>query len=144
MINMGSTLTTEAWSFEDKGNEDWNHAWGSAPGNLIARYVLGVRPLKPGFSEVLIQPRLGKTLQFAKGVVPTIRGPIELSMRQHEREMDVSLQIPAGINATVLLPTTSTAVTLDGKTISGSRSNQWLVLKNITGSHNLRATGMVP
>ncbi|MGZ4961484.1 MAG: alpha-L-rhamnosidase-related protein [Limisphaerales bacterium] len=140
MMNAGSTLTTEAWSFEDKANQDWNHAWGSAPGNLTTRYVLGVRPLKPGFSEVIIQPRLGTTLQFVKGTVPTIRGAIELSVQIHDGDMDLSLQIPATITATVMLPTTNKAIILDGKTVSGSRSNQWLVLKNVSaGSHEIRA-----
>lgn len=141
MMQMGSTLTTEAWSFDDKGNEDWNHAWGSAPGNLIARYVLGVRPLKPGFSEVLIQPRLGKALQFVTGVVPTIRGPIELAVQQHDDAIDLSLKLPPNVRATVLLPSSKNALVLDGKTISGSRSNHWLVLKNIgAGTHHVRAS----
>ena len=67
MMNAGSTLTTEAWSFADKANQDWNHAWGSAPGNLTARYVLGVRPLKPGFSEVIIQPKAWHDVAICEG-----------------------------------------------------------------------------
>jgi len=143
MMNVGSTLTTEAWSFEDKGNEDWNHAWGAAPGNLIARYVLGVRPLKPGYSEVVVQPRLGNTLGYVKGMVPTIRGPIELGARRHGGDMDLLMQIPGNVIATVVLPTTNRVAIVDGQSVSGSRSNQWLVLKNISaGPHDIRVTGV--
>ena len=76
MLNDGSTLTTEAWSFGAKGNQDWNHAWGSAPGNIIPRYVLGVRPITAGYGYILIQPQLGQALSHVKGIVPTIRGPV--------------------------------------------------------------------
>ncbi|MGA9877043.1 MAG: alpha-L-rhamnosidase C-terminal domain-containing protein, partial [Solirubrobacteraceae bacterium] len=80
MINSGSTITDEAWSTADKSNEDWNHAWGAAPGNLIPRYVLGLRPLAAGYGQVLIQPQLGTTLSFVQGTVPTIRGPVTISV----------------------------------------------------------------
>lgn len=140
MMKMGSTLTTEAWSFEDKGNEDWNHAWGSAPGNLIVRYVLGVRPLKPGFSKVLIMPRLGTSLQFVKGTVPTVRGPIELNVQKHDGKMEMSVKIPPTVTAIVMLLTPDTTVVLDGKTVSGDRANQWLMLMDVrAGSHDIRA-----
>lgn len=39
MIDQGSTITMEAWSLKAKGNQDWNHAWGAAPANLLPRYL---------------------------------------------------------------------------------------------------------
>lgn len=38
MIGQGATMTMEAWSLEAKPNQDWNHAWGTAPLNIIARF----------------------------------------------------------------------------------------------------------
>ena len=35
MIRVGSTITLEAWDNKYKPNQDWNHAWGAAPANLI-------------------------------------------------------------------------------------------------------------
>ena len=38
MVDQGATMTMEAWSIAVKPNQDWNHAWGAAPLNIIARY----------------------------------------------------------------------------------------------------------
>lgn len=77
MIDQGSTITMEAWSLNAKPNQDWNHAWGTAALNVLVRYVLGVRPTKPGFVEYENTPFLGP-LQFVEGVVPTVLGPIRV------------------------------------------------------------------
>ncbi|MCC7499360.1 MAG: hypothetical protein IT160_17385 [Bryobacterales bacterium] len=99
MIFDGSTITTEAWSLADKPNIDWNHAWGAAAGNLIARYVLGLKPLEPGFGKVEIRPQLG-SLQWAEGTIPTIRGPV--SIRVEGSKIDVEL--PGNMTARIVPP----------------------------------------
>jgi hypothetical protein len=75
MMRQGSTVSMEAWSLKAKPNQDWNHAWGTPPLNIIVRYVLGVKPLKPGFAEYEVKPRKGY-LKKVSGVVPTVKGPI--------------------------------------------------------------------
>ena len=77
MIDFGSTISMEAWSLKEKPNLDLNHAWGAVPLNIIARYVLGVTPLEPGFKKISIRPRLGG-LKHVKGIVPTIAGPVTI------------------------------------------------------------------
>ena len=79
MMAQGATITTEAWSLAAKPNQDWNHAWGTAPLNVIARHVLGVRPTSPGFRTYALEPHCG-SLEGA-GVVPTVRGPIAVGNR---------------------------------------------------------------
>ena len=74
MMAQGSTITMEAWSLKAKPNQDWNHAWATAPLNIIARYVLGVRPLKPGFAGGTAKPQTGGLA--VRGVVPTVRGKV--------------------------------------------------------------------
>ena len=59
MIRMGSTITTEAWDNVFKPNLDWNHAWGAAASNIIARQLMGIQPLTPGFSSISIKPQPG-------------------------------------------------------------------------------------
>jgi alpha-L-rhamnosidase len=139
MINMGSTLTTEAWNFGDKTNMDWNHPWGAAPGNLISRYVLGVRPLTPGYGQILIQPQLGSTLSYVRGTVPTIRGPVTIQATRTASSFSLVADIPGNVMATVLLPATETTnviVRLDGDIISGTPTNNWLAIRNIgSGKH---------
>lgn len=38
MLKQGATMTMEAWNQKAKPNQDWNHAWGTAPLNIIARF----------------------------------------------------------------------------------------------------------
>ncbi len=146
MINIGSTLTDEAWSTADKSNEDWNHAWGSAPGSLIPRYVLGLCPLAPGCGQILIQPHLGTTLSFVQGTIPTIRGPVSILASNVPGQFQLLLNIPGNVTATVMLPATNAAAILDGAVISGtlstdSLSNSWLTITNIgSGQHALWAS----
>ena len=139
MIAIGSTISTEAWSFDDKPNMDWNHAWGAAPGNIIQRFVLGLQPLTPGFGQILIQPHLGDRLTCAQGVVPTIRGPVSISASNAPGNFRLLLNIPGNVVATVMIPALGAAnptILLDGKIFSGTVSNNWLIVKNVgAGRH---------
>lgn len=141
MIHMGSTLTTEAWNFADKKNMDWNHAWGAAPANLIARFVLGVRPITPGYGQILIQPELGSVLSYAEGTVPTIRGPVFIKATNEPRLFKVVVNIPGNVTATVVVPVSggaSAGVAVDGKIVSGTISGGLLTLTNIgSGWHTI-------
>jgi len=139
MINSGSTITGEAWSLGNKGNEDWNHAWGAAAGNIIPRYVLGLRPLTAGFGQVLIQPQLGRTLSFVQATIPTIRGPVFIQASNAPGQFQLLLNIPGNVTATVMLPTlgaTDPAALLDGNLVNGTVSNNWLTVTNVgSGQH---------
>jgi Bacterial alpha-L-rhamnosidase 6 hairpin glycosidase domain/Bacterial alpha-L-rhamnosidase C-terminal domain len=139
MINIGSTLTDEAWSLPDKSNEDWNHAWGSAAGNLIANYVLGLRPMSPGFGQILIQPQLGQTLSYVQGVVPTIRGPVSISVSNAPGQFQLLANIPGNVTATVMLPAFGAAnpvALVDGELVPATLSNNWLSVTGIgSGQH---------
>ncbi len=140
MINIGSTLTTEAWNFSDKPNMDWNHPWGAAPGNIIARYVLGVRPITAGYGQIVIQPQLGKTLSYANETIPTIRGPVSVLVTNTPRQFHLSINIPGNVTATVILPVPDAAnpvAMVDGQIVSGIVSNGWLTITNIgSGQHS--------
>lgn len=99
MIQIGSTMTLEAWDVKYKPNLTWNHAWGAAPANIISRYMLGVRPLKPGFEKILIAPQPG-SLEEIYGRVPTMKGPVVVNYQLGVLEVE----IPEGTTARVLIP----------------------------------------
>lgn len=77
MMKQGSTITMEAWNSTVKPNQDWNHAWGTAPLNIIARYVLGVTPATPGFGKVRIRPQSGRMANVS-GIVPIPGGQVKV------------------------------------------------------------------
>lgn len=81
MIRHGGTMTWEAWDIKYKPNLDWNHAWGSAPLNMITRYLWGIRPAKAGFASVVIEPQLGE-LEFSTIRVPTKRGVVRAEYKR--------------------------------------------------------------
>ena len=55
------------------------HAWGASPIYIIGKYLLGVRPMKPGYAEYEVCPRLCG-LKKMEGVVPTPWGVISVKM----------------------------------------------------------------
>ena len=76
MIRGGSTMTWEAWDPKFKPNLTWNHAWGAAPANIIARYLVGVAPIGAGYEKISIAPQPG-TLASFDAKIPTARGPVK-------------------------------------------------------------------
>jgi len=93
---LGSTMTLEAWDAEYKPNLDWNHAWGTAPLNIIVRRLLGVRPSAPGFRRAIVDPQPGP-LEWARARVPTPHGPIEIEVTGGESPQIVHWSFPPGI-----------------------------------------------
>ena len=77
MMREGSTITMESWGEEDKPFQDWSHPWGSAPANIIPRFVVGIRPTAPGFSRFVVKPSPAapKCFTFRQ---PTPWGSIEI------------------------------------------------------------------
>ena len=138
MVESGTTITWEAWDQRYKPNQDWNHAWGAAPANLLPRFVLGVQSSSPGWMEAEIAPHPGE-LKFASGIVPTPRGPIRLAWKRSPR-FTLSAVLPPGLKAEVRLPASdsSNAVWMDGHPTRAHREGLWWVLdREITGTVSL-------
>jgi hypothetical protein len=142
MVESGTTITWEAWDQRYKPNQDWNHAWGAAPANILPRYALGVRPLEPGFARALIQPQPG-SLKWIKGKVPTIRGPIEVDMQRSESSVTLAVKLPANMEGRVELgldyvgsQVADLAVAVNGTRTSAASEDGRLVFDAVTsGSH---------
>ncbi len=135
MVESGTTITWEAWDQKYKPNQDWNHAWGAAPANLLPRFVLGVRPATPGWSRALVRPVPGG-LTRAAGRVPTPRGPIDVRWTR-EKALRMDLRLPAGTGAQVELPTTSGATTvfLDGRRVESTLvDGYWRLAEPVAGN----------
>ena len=103
MIRVGASMTTEAWDEYYKPNLTWNHAWGSAPANIIPRRLMGVEPLEPGFGKMRIKPQPAH-LARARLKLPTIRGIVVCDWERTTDGFLFSLRIPANTSAEVWLP----------------------------------------
>ena len=135
MVESGTTITWEAWDQRYKPNQDWNHAWGAAPANLLPRFVLGAQPLAPGWRRALIRPNPGN-LTTAEGKIPTPRGPILVSWK-NKGTFKLSFALPKGVTAQVKLPAAgnSTGVFIGGQPAEANRSGAWWMLeKDVSGT----------
>lgn len=144
MVESGTTITWEAWDMKYKPNQDWNHAWGAAPANLLPRYVLGVQPTAAGWKTASIRPMTG-SLTSAKGSVPTAKGTIEIQWTKPESDaggvvFQLSAELPDGILASVDVPEAddSATVWVNGRQVAAKRDGPRLKLdQTVRGKVNI-------
>ncbi len=141
MLKVGSTMALEAWDWKYKNNLDWNHAWGAAPANIIPRFLMGIRPLEPGFAKILIQPKPGK-LRHAKIRMPTIRGTVWAEFENNPgKEFALTIDLPANTSGLIRLPRLNkaqTTVLVNGKEKRGVIENGSISLEVGSGQHRLK------
>ncbi len=138
MVESGTTITWEAWDQKYKPNQDWNHAWGAAPANLLPRYVLGVKPIEPGWKRALIRPGTGN-LTAAEGRIPTPRGPLLVKWR-NEGAFRISVKLPEGVMAKVELPASASSrgVFSGGRQVKARREGaRWVLDEDVSGTVSL-------
>jgi len=107
MMAQGATITPEFWdlTMAERGRvPDMNHAWSTAPLNMISRHVLGVTPSVPGFASVRIAPRPG-SLKRVSARVPTPRGTVEESLTFVGGDVRGTVRLPAGMTGTFVWKT---------------------------------------
>lgn len=135
MVESGATISWEAWDLKYKPNQDWNHAWGAAPANLLPRFVLGAEAAAPGWSEILIRPD-PSGLTHASGKIPTPRGAVLVEWRQ-AATFTLSVTLPADTRARLELPATagSTGVFVNQQSVLATRAGaRWIVTAPVTGT----------
>lgn len=80
------------------------HGWGSVPLYEFTAEILGVKPGKPGYRQLRIEPKIGP-LTWAKGKVATPVGLVEVEwMRTDEGEFELLIHAPDNIPVDVHLP----------------------------------------
>ncbi len=137
MIRVGSTISLEAWDNKYKPNQDWNHAWGAAPANLIPRKLMGIEPLEPGFRKIRIRPQPA-SLRHAEIAVPTIRGDVKVSFDNVPGEkFTLRVSIPANSVAEVWVPIVSKKYvpTLNGTAQKGVVDGNFAKMEIGSGTH---------
>lgn len=139
MIRVGSTISLEAWDNKYKPNQDWNHAWGSAPANIIPRKLMGIEPLSPAFETFRIKPQ-PSTLEEASIKMPTIRGEIQVAFTSNPDNFVLSATIPANTQADIYLPVKGKvkSVTINGDKVTKLKQADGYVILEKIGSGNYR------
>lgn len=133
MIRVGSTISLEAWDNKYKPNQDWNHAWGAAPANLIPRKLMGIEPVGPGFEKIRIKPQPG-SLEKAEITHPTIRGEVEAAfINEPGASFRLHISLPANTTAEVYLPYygKNQKVTHNGQVVSYRQAGSFAVVDGV-------------
>jgi len=134
MVESGTTITWEAWDQKYKPNQDWTHAWGAAPANLLPRFVLGAQPLAPGWKQALVEPHPG-SLASAAGKIPTPIGPVLMDWRNN-KTFTISLELPKKMTARVELPAAekTTGVFSGDRQVAARRTDtRWILDAPVSG-----------
>lgn len=137
MIAKGGTITWEAWNEKVKENLDWNHAWGTAPANIIARRIFGIRPLEAGFAKAIIQPQFNN-LDSGKIIHPTIKGDIEVQFTNSSIKNTMELNLP--VAAKIILPVIkkrNKTITLNNKSITPTIDKKHFILELQEGEYSI-------
>jgi hypothetical protein len=138
MVESGATITWEAWDQRYKPNQDWTHAWGAAPANLLSRFVLGAQPMAPGWRRVIVRPHPGG-LAFAEGKIPTPRGPVIVQWKQAQT-FSLTLSLPPRTSAHLELPAAAASggVFLGKRQIRAHRDgDRWIFDEDVTSAMTL-------
>ena len=99
-IKEGATTLWESW----RGRSSRNHIMFGDFAAWAYAYVAGVKPLKPGFTEFEVRPCLPVELNHVKAHVPTPYGEIFVEWTRCEGTFSLSLHVPPGTKAKVVMP----------------------------------------
>jgi alpha-L-rhamnosidase len=108
----GATTIWERWdsyvaetdTFGDVSMNSFNHYAYGAVGEWLFGSLLGIKPLKPGYGEIIIEPHCGGKITYAKGSFISPHGEIFVAWEKQNDEYVFDIKIPEGIKAEIKLP----------------------------------------
>ena len=113
----GAQCCTECGMLMRSGWGDESHPDTAVSGDMTA-YLLGIRPVEPGFAAFRFEPHVVSRLAFAEGTVPTPHGDIAARWERTDETVTATLTVPAGTSATFGCRLSSD-VTADGAPYAG-------------------------
>jgi alpha-L-rhamnosidase len=137
-LALGATATWESWASNTDGTSQ-SHGWGASGLEGYVRYVLGIRPTKPGYEEVQIKPlSFGTKLPWARGRISTDRGDIGVSWTRRNERYTITVSLPVNVDSVVCVPKgqgASRTVLVDGAPVTGVVVGEYLRVPVGSGSH---------
>ena len=115
------------------------HSGGVYVGWVLSTRVLGVRAATPGMSHLRVHPRTGN-LAWARGTFPTPGGDVQVEWRRSARGTQVTLDLPEGHTADVVLDRANDAhrvVTHNGQRLDTPAAGATVEVPVGPGSHTV-------
>jgi alpha-L-rhamnosidase len=128
-ISLGATTTWEQWQFAD-AMESHDHAMYAGPDSTFYSRLAGIRPLQPGFKEILIRPAFPKGLTSVTCSLRTVMGEI-ISNWKVQDGLVQKITIPPNTIAIVYVPAIDVGqVKESGRPATQSEGVRFLRLEN--------------
>ncbi|HYL64980.1 MAG TPA: glycoside hydrolase family 78 protein [Candidatus Methylomirabilis sp.] len=128
-VTKGATTIWERWdgekpdgSFQDVGMNSFNHYAYGAIGDWMYSVLAGIEidEQAPGYKHILIEPRPGGGLSYAKAAVESMYGRVASGWKMEGGKLTLSVEVPANTTATVRVPKAKLSeVSEGGKAIEG-------------------------
>lgn len=97
MFANGATTLWEQWSFKGDMNSH-NHAMFSGGAEWLYSRLAGIRPLKPGYSEVLVKPCYPRKISFVEATRLTPHGEVKVRWDRRPDGIAVRVFVPGGVS----------------------------------------------
>jgi alpha-L-rhamnosidase len=114
MLSKGATTTWERWEYVESGPllemASHDHAMYSSISGWFYSYLLGIRPLEPGFNSFSFKPYIPKALSGARGTIKSVKGDIEAGWEQSGASVRLTVTVPFNSRCRLVLPRGKTAV----------------------------------
>jgi len=109
MVRKGATTIWERWNGDtgDPGMNSFNHYAFGVVVEWLYRDVAGIdqSPGSAGFKEIVIHPRPGPGLTWARASFESVRGPVRSSWSLRDGHFSLDVEIPPNTHGTVFVPT---------------------------------------
>ncbi len=126
-IKHGATSIWERWDgwtpekgFQDPGMNSFAHYSFGAVGEWMFKTIAGIDCDVPAYDHIVIHPRPGGRVTWAKATYDSIHGPIAAAWRimpepRPDGELRLYVTIPANTTATVYVPTKDADSVMEGR-----------------------------
>ena len=122
-IKNGATTIWERWDgwteehgFQSPNMNSFNHYSLGSVGEWLYRYVAGIDldPQMPGYGRLIIRPRPGGGLTYARGEYDSAHGRISSAWRVQGDRFVLQVKVPANAKATLHVPSTEPSAVTEG------------------------------
>jgi alpha-L-rhamnosidase len=136
-INQGATTMWERWNsythkdgFNKGGMNSFNHYAYGAIGQWMYERIAGIKPLNPGYKEILIAPILGGPLTSAEASYNSPYGEVRTAWNIENGKFQLEATVPPNTTAKIIIPAnTAESLLLNGSLFSDNTEVE-LVQKN--------------
>jgi alpha-L-rhamnosidase len=135
MLANGATTTWERWEYVDSGPllgmASHDHPMYATISGWFYSYLLGIRPLEPGFNSFTFKPYIPKALPSAAGSIKTIKGDIKAGWEQKDGRVKMNITVPFNSSCRVVLPLkNSVMVNNEKREIQSQDGEAYIVLES--------------